>query len=219
MGVVHDHPASCYRAAAVVEDVSPDVVALELPELAVPLFEQFAADPDGDDPGGEMSAAIRAADTADVRGIDVPSATFARSLVGTLRAASPSASDLVDVAAQTAGVTRHAIRCRLAASSVPGTARDPPVDAVEYDTDPTDPPAVQAEHEATRLSQSRSLLGAVDHPVAAQVTDTAREQAMARRLSSLGPAGDVVAIVGFGHLEEIADTLSDIDAAGNSASN
>lgn len=208
VGVVHDHPASCYRASAVVEDVSPAIVAPELPELAIPLFEQFAAEPGSDDPGGEMSAAIRAAGDAEVRGIDVPSATFARALIGTLGAAGPTMGDLLDVVSQTAAVTRHAIRCRLAALSVPGTAREPPVDAVEYDCDPADPPAVQAEHEATRLSQSRSLLGAVDHPVAAQVTDEARERAMARRLTALGRTGDVVAIVGFGHLDEIADELS-----------
>lgn len=213
MGVVHDHPASCYRAAAVVEDVSPAVVALELPGMAIPLFEQFAAEPGSTDPGGEMSAAIRAAGDAEVRGIDVPSATFARELVGTLRAASASAADLVDVASQAAAVTRHAISCRLAALSVPGTARDPPVDALEYDCDPADPPVEQARHEATRLSQSRSLLGAVDHPVAARVTDAARERAMARRLAALGRTGDVVAVVGFGHLEEIAEELSRLAAA------
>lgn len=208
VGVVHDHPASCSRVATVVENLAPDVLALELPQLAIPLFEQFAADPAGGDPGGEMSAAIRVTDDAAVRGIDVPSTTFVRALVGTLRAASPSAGDLVDVASQTAGVTGHAIRCRLAAIPVLGDGRDPPVDAIEYDCDPTDPPAVQADDEATRLRQSRSLLGAVDHPVAAEVTDAARERAMARRLAALGRTGDVVAVLGFDHLDEVADVLS-----------
>lgn len=208
VGVVHDHPASCYRAAAVVEDVSPAVLALELPELAIPLFEKFAAGPEGSDPGGEMSAAVRAAGDVDVRGIDVPSATFARALAGTLRAVSPSADDLVDVAKRVADVTRHAIGCRLAALSVTGVDRDPPIDVHEYDCDRTDPPAVQASNEATRLGQSRSLLNAVDPPVATRVTDAARERAMARRLAALGRTGDVVAVLGFGHLDEVADELS-----------
>lgn len=207
VGVVHDHPASCYRAAAVVEDAAPDVVALELPALAVPLFEQFADAPAGGDPGGEMSAAIRAADGAEVRGIDVPSPTFARALAGILRETAPSARGLLDVAAQTAVVTRRAVRCRLAALPVPACA--PPVEATEYDCDPSAPPAVQAEHEATRLRQSRSLLGALEHPVAARVTDAARERAMARRLAALGRTGDVVAVVGFGHLDDVAAALSD----------
>lgn len=213
VGVVHDHPSSCFRAAAVVEDAAPDVVALELPELAIPLFEQFAAEPGRSDPGGEMSAAIRAAGDADVRGIDVPSTAFARELAGTLRSASPSVGELVDVVSQTAAVTRHALGCRLAALPLPSAALDPPIDALEYDCARADPPAVQASHEARRLRQSRSLLGAVDPPVAARVTDTAREGAMARRLFGLARTDDVVAIVGFGHLDEVGDALARLDDA------
>lgn len=208
VGVVHDHPASRYRAAAIVEDVSPDVVALELPDLAIPLFEQFAADPGQSDPGGEMSAAIEAAGDAAVTGIDVPSTSFVRSLIETLGAIGPSATEIAAVASRTASVTGHALRCRLAASPAPVAIGGPPVEAIEYDCDRTDPPVDQADHEASRLRQSRSLLGALDYPIARRVTDEARERAMACRLSTIGQTGDVVAVVGFGHLDEIADALS-----------
>lgn len=43
VGVVHDHPASRVRARRVVEKVTPAVVALELPPLAMPLYRQYAA--------------------------------------------------------------------------------------------------------------------------------------------------------------------------------
>jgi hypothetical protein len=42
VGVVHDHPASVARVRAVVARRRPDVVALELPPLAVGLYEAHA---------------------------------------------------------------------------------------------------------------------------------------------------------------------------------
>ena len=38
LGVVHDHPASVARARIVAEAMGPDVLALELPAAAVPLY-------------------------------------------------------------------------------------------------------------------------------------------------------------------------------------
>ena len=57
VGVVHDHPASSYRVRQVVEDVDPEVLALELPPISIPLYEQYASS-DRNPPvfGGEMSA-------------------------------------------------------------------------------------------------------------------------------------------------------------------
>ncbi len=62
VGVVHDHPASLFRVAHLVETVEAAVLALELPPLAVPLFRLYARD-DRTPPrlGGEMSVAVRAA--------------------------------------------------------------------------------------------------------------------------------------------------------------
>ena len=63
VGCVHDHPASVFRARSLVESLAPDVVAVELPGLAVPLFERVGrtADEGPDSVGGEMSAALPAA--------------------------------------------------------------------------------------------------------------------------------------------------------------
>lgn len=209
VGAVHDHPASVYRAAAVVEDIAPAVVALELPSLAIPLFERFAVERTAGDPGGEMSAAIRASGDARIEGIDMPTTTYLGALARTVRDAAPAPGDLLDVVRETVGVTRHALRCRVAASSRSSVPVEDPVDAHDHDCESTAPPAVQADHEAARLSQSRSLLSALEAPVAARVVDTAREAAMARRLAALGGAGDVVAVVGFDHLDDVADRLAD----------
>ena len=44
VGVVHDHPSSQYRAQRVLEAVEPTTLALELPPLALPLFEEYATE-------------------------------------------------------------------------------------------------------------------------------------------------------------------------------
>lgn len=205
VGVVHDHPASVHRARAVVEQVAPDVVALELPSLAVPLFRRYAEDrqtPPAE--GGEMSAAVQAADDARVVGIDAPSLAYARRLAAKLWAERPSAGTVRDVLAETAAVARHAARCRLAASPWPSV--DSGFDGrVDHDASVADPPDRQASHEATHLARSRSLLGAVERPASMRLTDGAREEAMADELASLD--GDVVAIVGFDHLDDVAGHL------------
>lgn len=209
VGVVHDHPASVYRVASIVHDEEPAVVALELPPLAIPLFERFAVESTTPgDPGGEMSAAIRAAETAEIRGIDMPTASYVRALVGTVREAAPALNDVRDVAVETYAVARHAVQCRLAAADGSLVPTERPVDPLDHDCSFAAPPDVQAEHEAASLTRSRSLLGALEPPVAAQVTDTAREKAMARRLAALGRRGTVVAVVGFDHLDEIADRVA-----------
>jgi hypothetical protein len=82
VGVVHDHPASVARVHRVVEATQPDVLALELPPLAVPLYEAHAAE--GETPpalGGEFSAAVQAASTDDVVGIVRPSVGFTRTFL------------------------------------------------------------------------------------------------------------------------------------------
>jgi hypothetical protein len=71
VGVVHDHPASVYRAGHVVDRVAPDAVAVELPGLALDVFERLppaggppveATDADGESGAtarpNEMSAAL-----------------------------------------------------------------------------------------------------------------------------------------------------------------
>jgi hypothetical protein len=56
VGVVHDHPASVHRARAVVRERDPEVVALEAPPLATPLYRAYAGGPhDGNAPTGDSS--------------------------------------------------------------------------------------------------------------------------------------------------------------------
>lgn len=153
-----------------------------------------------------MSAAISAAGDARVVGIDAPSGSFARALAREIREAAPGIDALGDLATHTLGVTGHALRCRVAATPLPVPA-ERPVDAYEHDCEAAEPPAVQADHEAASLARSRSLLGALEAPVAARLVDEARETAMANRLAALGREGDVVAVVGFDHLDDVAGQL------------
>src|SRR6056297_2195481 len=79
VGVVHDHPASVHRAREVVRERDPDVVALEAPPLAMPLYETYARESRTPPTfGGEMSAAAQAAreEDAEVVGIDGPTVAF-----------------------------------------------------------------------------------------------------------------------------------------------
>jgi len=85
VGVVHDHPASVYRVRRVLEAREPDVLALELPPISLSLFEAYARDVRTPPVfGGEMSAAIQAADTDEVVGIDGPTMAFTLALARTL---------------------------------------------------------------------------------------------------------------------------------------
>ncbi len=80
VGVVHDHPASVARVRSTVETTEHATLALELPPLALPLFEEYADDARTPPAfGGEMSAAIQASDARAV-GIDGPSRRFLRTL-------------------------------------------------------------------------------------------------------------------------------------------
>lgn len=214
VGVVHDHPASGYRVRRVVEHVAPDVLALELPSIAVPLFERYATD--GETPpreGGEMSAAIQATldlkDPVAVTGIDLPSRRFARELAGVLRRERPSLGTLRSVAGEIGSVVRHAVRCRVAATAGLVGAVEENLGRVNHEVSVTHSPAEQAAHEASHLARSRSLLGAIQRPAAMALTDEARERAMASYLDDLGRGGDVVAVVGFDHLEDVAGHLED----------
>jgi len=209
VGVVHDHPASKYRVRAVVDTERPDVLALELPPLALPLFLEYASD-DREPPafGGEMSAAIQAAETERIAGIDGPSVSFARKLLGTLvRGQHPEAS-LPGVARRFAAVTKHALTCRVAATLARKTGCTVQVDRpTPHDTDWTDDPAVQASDEQRQIRTARTVMNAFQGPGARAVQKTARERHMADRLETLRKEGAVVAVVGIGHLDALAERL------------
>ncbi|WP_306053719.1 hypothetical protein [Natronococcus wangiae] len=210
LGVVHDHPASVARVERVLEAVEPDVLALELPPAAVPLYRAYARD--GASPprfGGEMSAAIGAASGATVTGIDAPNWTFLRRLVDRLVADRASAATVRRLFSSLGGATREALRCRLAATLTRATsmtvARD---DSIEYDCDHDDPPERQAAHERSHVASVQALLGSVADDDALVYRDETREECMIDRLEEIRSRGDVVAVVGVDHLEPLATALS-----------
>lgn len=209
VGVVHDHPASVYRARAVTAAREPAVLAVELPPLALPLFEQYAAD-DRTPPacGGEMSAAIQAAASAKVVGIDGPSGSFCRRLAGSLLEQRASAGTVRDVTRSLGAATKQALQCR--AASVLSALTDRRFEAeqpLSYDVGLQDPPKVQATDETTQVNRAGSVLEGFEQPDAMQIRDQTRESHMADALARLSHEGDVVSIVGRYHLESIVNEL------------
>lgn len=208
IGVVHDHPASVYRVRRAVATLDPAVVALELPPLSLPLFRRYA---DGEnvppDHGGEMSAAIQAADGRRAVGIDLPRADATTTLWRRLRETWPSVRTAAGALRALGSVFTHSLRCRIAAAwgrlfETPAAVDDP----LTHDCTLADPPAEQAADEARIRTVDSSLLAAFERPHV-DVLDEAREATMAAALADERAAGDVVAVVGFGHLDAVADRL------------
>jgi pheromone shutdown protein TraB len=210
LGVVHDHPASVYRVGQVVADVDPAVLALEVPPLAVPLYEQYADDERCPPAfGGEMSAAVQAASTDSVVGIDGPTLGFLGRLARTMLRERASATTVRQVARGVAAVGRTALACRAAATLATLTSLRVEVDApVPYEGVPTDDPAAQAADEREHVERTHSVLNALSPPRAVRFRDETREAHMAERLAALQQEGDVVAVVGHGHLDPVAERLS-----------
>ena len=210
VGVVHDHPASIHRVRTLIEELVPDTVALELPALSIPLFEQYAADVRTPPTfGGEMSTAIQAAGDAEIAGIDAPNRGFVRALARKFREERATPRTMARVLDSVVSVTRHALTCRVAASVASLTGVRLEVDTpVVHDCDVTDEPDVQAANERTQISTSFSLLRSVEPSRPVWFRDTTREECMARRLSTLRENGSVVAVVGLDHLDSIAAELA-----------
>lgn len=218
VGVVHDHPASVVRVRSLLEAETPAVLALELPPLAVALFEHYAADgatgagDDGSAPprfGGEMSAAVHAADGVRVAGIDGPATGFLRHLVGALREEAASASTVRSTVRRVASITRHAVGCRLAASLHAHTSLRVEVDSpTPHDVGWSDAPERQAADERRHVRRARSVMSAFQRTPASRCCETAREAHMAERLEGLREDGDVLAVVGVGHLDAVRERLA-----------
>lgn len=211
VGVVHDHPASAYRARTVVSACDPATVALEAPPLAVPLYRTYA---DSDAPpsfGGEMSAAAQAARDcgAEVVGVDGPTAAFLARLARNCLRERASLDTLRRVASGVASVSRHAVVCRVAAAVADRTGLRVEVDdPVAHDCERTDPPAEQARDEREQARRSRSLLRAFDPPEPVELRERTREECMADALADLRTRGETVAVVGLDHLDAVADRLA-----------
>lgn len=209
VGVVHDHPASVYRVGRLCERRDPDVLALELPPLAVPLFRQYADD-DRQPPavGGEMSAAIQAANADRVVGIDGPSRRFLFELGRTLVSAQPALGTLRRVVDGLTSAARAALLRRVAATIA---ARTPVgIDAetpVAHPCDSRDPPADQAADERSQIERARAVTDALEPSRAVRHRDATRERHMARRLREMARDGGVLAVVGAGHLRPVTARL------------
>ncbi|QLG26810.1 hypothetical protein HUG10_04305 [Halorarum halophilum] len=217
VGVVHDHPASTYRVRTVVDAVDPDVLALELPPLAVGLFEQYA-EGERTPPtfGGEMSAAIQAARTDAVAGIDGPDRAFYRRLVRTLSRERPSRPEAKRILSGLASASKRAVVCRVAGALAARTGVRLEVDVpVAHDCTWADDPEDQAADERRQIRQSQALTSALGPCTASRATafrDATREAHMADRLADLRETGSVVAVVGIDHLDPLSELL---DGTGN----
>ena len=213
LGVVHGHPASVGRVETVLERRSPATLALELPAGAIPLYRTYAEEIDETGRpryGDEMSAAIAAAPDAAVVGIDAPAWSFLRRLVTRLVGGRVTPTTARRVLSSFGRVTRTSLSCRVAASvsDAPATIVAPD-DPVEYGVEATDPPDRQAAHECAHLAGVRALDRCAGDSV--RHRDDLREACMIDRLRALRHRGDVVAVVGVGHLDAIAAGL-DVDA-------
>lgn len=219
VGAVHDHPASAHRARLVVERLEPDVVGVELPGLALPLFERRAAESrsqfedSASAPAlGEFGAALAAGAAVDARSVPIDTLDwrFARSLWRELRDADPAAGTVKRILGAVSNVSGHAVSCRMAASLGDLWPHDPLTESrLDYDVSGRAPAKRQADHEREQLSRSLSILRALERPVADDVVDAARERTMAANLARTRSAGGAVAVVGFDHLDGIAGRLRD----------
>ncbi|SEV90457.1 hypothetical protein [Halobacterium jilantaiense] len=206
VGVVHDHPASVYRARRTVAALDPGVVALEAPDAVTPVFASHARA--GDATGGEMTAAVAAAGDADVVGVDAPSRGTLSSLAAVLADDKPGPSAVAGTLRSLARIGAHAARDRLRAAGVPARWLGGEFDrAQEYDCATTDPASEQAADETARLERSTSLLRAFDPPPATRVLDAVRERQMGRRIAGLAADDVVVAVVGFSHLDGVENEI------------
>lgn len=211
VGVVHDHPASVFRVRTVVSERDPDVLALELPPLSLPLFERYAEDTRTPPVfGGEVSTAIQAADTDRVEGIDGPTPRFLRRLLATLYREGDSLKTALGVFKRVVSVTKSAARCRFAGALAAMTAIRLEVDSpATYSIDRTDSPERQAENEGDQIARARAVMDAFEPSRASCFSDEVRESHMADRLGSLHHDGDTVAVVGRHHLDRVADLFRD----------
>lgn len=209
VGVVHDHPSSMYRVREIVQRVDPEILALELPPLAVPLYTEYAQSQSTPPSfGGEMSTAIQAAAADRVVGIDGPSLRFAGYLARRLHTENHSLETARAVFGSLGSVTKHAVLCRVAALVTKTTGMAVEVDdPVEHDADWRDDPERQASDERTHVRRAQTVMNAFASSGASAVRKRTREEYMADRLTTLAEEGDVVGVVGIGHLDELSERL------------
>lgn len=213
IGVVHDHPASKYRVRTILDAADVDLLALELPPLAVPLYERYADD--GRTPpifGGEMSAAVQAATTDRIVGVDGPSFGFAVRLLRNLPEDAESVATVRSVLRSFSSVTKHAVICRLAAVLAVRTDVRLEVDRpTTYDCEWTDDPVEQASDERSQIRRARTITRTFGQPDTARIRTDTREEHMASRLSTLRQEGNIAAVVGIAHLDPLAHRFAETE--------
>jgi hypothetical protein len=213
VGVVHDHPASITRVRRAVTAVAPAVVALELPPLAVPLYEAHAAGDGRPSLGGEFSAAADAAATDDVVGIDGPSPGFVGAFLRRLYRDGPSPAVVGRSLRSLASASARAATCRVAAWVTSNTSLRVGVGSVTpHETSASDPHSEQVADERAVIQSAVSIRRALETSSSSRHRSEAREAHMAERLSTARERGDVVAVVGAGHFDPLADALASSDA-------
>ncbi len=217
VGVVHDHPASVFRVVETVRALDPNVVALEIAPISVPLFRRYARQGDtysetgltGSPEGGEMSAAIGAAGDARVVGIDLPNPATLKTTVEAVRGESLSVRSALRAGHAFGLQTLHAVRCRVShVASTLGIDIDPGFDDRGETYTRTASPDEQAAEEDDTVAAGTALLRAFTRPPALEAFDGAREAAMVAELRTHRRNGsNVVAVVGYAHLNPIAEQL------------
>jgi pheromone shutdown protein TraB len=208
VGVVHDHPSSVTRVTRVLDLVEPETLAVELPPLAMPLFERYADDPHRPPRlGGEMSAAIQSTDSPTV-GIDAPTRTYFSRLVERVREERPSREVLGRLARDLGSAVAHALACRVASVVADYTPlRLRVYDPIVHSCSLVDTAHVQAADERTFLDRRDALFRAVSPPTSTRLIDGAREAAMSDLLDRARREGSVVAVVGMEHLDDVEADL------------
>lgn len=220
VGVVHDHPSSSARVRRVVDIADPTYVALESPPLAIPYYVQCAkrrrpivVNDDGTarpsarvSPGGEMVAAVGAADDATPVGIDGPTLRFCGEMAVDALGGRFDWQTGRAMLSTVGSITRQALSCRLAGTVMRHTTMQVTAKpAVEYDC-PVDPGG-QAAHEAETVERTSNFLRSVDEPDGMRLLNERRERHMAANIDRLQDDGTVVAVVGQHHLEPLAERL------------
>lgn len=212
VGVVHDHPASKFRAQRVIQTLEPETLALELPPLAVPLFTEYARNEQSPPPfGGEMSTAAQAASTDRIVGIDGPSIGFVGHLLEEIKHERPSLSSIRAVADSLTSVSKHAVVCRLGAVVSQMTGLSVEVDEpAQHECEWTDGPAIQARDEHEQVQQAQTVMNAFQSQGSSDLRQTARERHMADKLETLRQEGtdSIVAVVGIAHLDPLVERLT-----------
>ncbi|MEM4780514.1 MAG: hypothetical protein QXG03_02985 [Halalkalicoccus sp.] len=200
VGVVHDHPASVERVRRIVREAAHETLALELPPLAVGLYRSHATETGP--AGGEMSAAIEESGAA-VVGIDGPSARFVRTFHRYLEREGIDEGTRGRLESHLETARRRAMRCRLAATEL-GRGRALDGDRVfDHDCDPESGREDRAADERSHVASARAA--AAFSPPHVAHRDAIREECMAAAIREC--PNPVVAVVGIGHLDELAARL------------